>query len=463
MKFIDHVHGNYIAYRRARALSKHLAEIIPARLHILDIGCGDGLVTHFINEIRPDINLRGLDIQERDLTYISVERFDGETIPYNDASFDGVMFVDVLHHMRDPMVLLREATRVARKTILIKDHTLDGLLAGPTLRAMDWIGNSRYDVSLPYNYWSKRKWLQVFDALGLEIGSWTTSLKLYPCPASWFFDRSLHFVARLNVSRAVSRGNSHSSRISDNSLKFLHKCPRNPAAMTEDGHKTFDVYAHDYDVALARGISVSGEKKDYFAQRRIEWLRDCLKLFSAPVATLMDFGCGTGSSSRLFFDILGIEHFVGTDQSPKCLELARREHGSERTQFLLFDEYQPRGQFDLVFCNGVFHHIPPAERPEAIDYVLRSLRPGGLFAFWENNPWNPGTRYVMSRIPFDQNAITLSTPEARQLLGVRGFEILRTDFLFIFPRILHWCRWVEPFFSRLPFGAQYQVLCRKPS
>ena len=233
--------------------------------------------------------------------------------------------------------------------------------------------------------------------------------------------------------------------------------------MTKGGDKTFDAYADDYDVALARGISVSGEKKDYFAQRRIEWLRDCLKLFSAPATRLMDFGCGTGSSSRLFFDILGVEYFVGMDQSENSLEIARRKHGSKHAQFLLFDEYQPRGQFDLVFCNGVFHHIPPLDRAHAIDYILRSLRPGGLFAFWENNPWNPGTRYVMSRIPFDRDAITLSAPEARALLRVGGFDILRTDFLFIFPRILHWCRGIEPLCSRLPFGAQYQVLCRKPS
>lgn len=228
--------------------------------------------------------------------------------------------------------------------------------------------------------------------------------------------------------------------------------------MNDSGHNTFDVYAEDYDVALARGISVSGETRDYFAQRRIEWLRDCLQLFSVPVTRLMDFGCGTGSSSPLFFDILGIEYFVGTDQSPKSLEVARREHESERVQFL----YQPCGQFDLVFCNGVFHHILPAERAAAVDYVLRSLRPGGFFAFWENNPWNPGTRYVMSRIPFDRDAITLSPPEARDLLRGGGFEILRTDYLFIFPRILRWCRWIEPHCSRLPLGAQYQVLCRKP-
>ena len=232
--------------------------------------------------------------------------------------------------------------------------------------------------------------------------------------------------------------------------------------MTENGHETFDVYAEQYDVALARGISVSGEKKDYFAQRRIEWLGDCLKLLSAPVTTLMDFGCGTGSSSQSFFDILGIQHFVGTDQSAKCLEVARGAHGSPRTQFLLFDEYQPCSQFDLVFCNGVFHHIPPADRATAVDYVFRSLRPGGLFAFWENNPWNLGTLYVMSRIPFDRDAITLSPLEARHLLRVCGLEILRTDFLFIFPKILHWCRWIEPFCSQLPLGAQYLVLCRKP-
>jgi SAM-dependent methyltransferase len=233
--------------------------------------------------------------------------------------------------------------------------------------------------------------------------------------------------------------------------------------MTENGHQTFDVYAEGYDVALACGISVSGEKKDYFARRRIEWLRDCLKLVSAPLKTLMDFGCGTGSSAPLFFDVLGIEYLVGTDQSAKSLEVARRAHSSKRIQFLQFDVFQPYGQFDLVFCNGVFHHILPVDRAATIDYILRSLRPGGFFAFWENNPWNPGTRYVMSRIPFDRDAITLSPPEARQLLGVGGFEILRTDYLFFFPRILRWCRWIEPLCSRLPLGAQYQILCRKPS
>jgi SAM-dependent methyltransferase len=199
MKLIDRVHGDYVANRRARVLSDHLAKIIPDRFLMLDVGCGDGLIARLINQKRTDIHLRGLDVQVRERTYIPVERFDGEVIPYDDASFDGVMFVDVLHHTHDPMVLLREAIRVARQAVVIKDHMLDGLLAGPILRAMDWVGNSRYNVSLPYNYWTKQKWLQAFDALGMEIGSWTTQLKLYPWPTSCLFDRSLHFVARLEL------------------------------------------------------------------------------------------------------------------------------------------------------------------------------------------------------------------------------------------------------------------------
>ena len=197
MKVINCVHDDYVSTRRARVLSDHLAKIIPDRFLMLDVGCGDGLIARLINQKRTDIHLRGLDVQVRERTRIPVERFDGEVIPYRDASFDGVMFVDVLHHTHDPMVLLREAIRVARQAVVIKDHMLDGLLAGPILRAMDWVGNSRYNVSLPYNYWTKQKWLQAFDALGMEIGSWTTQLKLYPWPTSCLFDRSLHFVARL--------------------------------------------------------------------------------------------------------------------------------------------------------------------------------------------------------------------------------------------------------------------------
>jgi hypothetical protein len=67
----------------------------------------------------------------------------------------------------------------------------------------------------------------------------------------------------------------------------------------------------------------------------------------------------------------------------------------------------------------------------------------------------------MSRCAFDRDAIMLTPPEARALLRDGGFEILRTDFRFIFPRALHALRKIEDVVYRLPFGTQYQILCRK--
>ncbi|MBA3439429.1 MAG: methyltransferase domain-containing protein [Pyrinomonadaceae bacterium] len=224
----------------------------------------------------------------------------------------------------------------------------------------------------------------------------------------------------------------------------------------------FDQYAEDYDAALAQGLSVSGEDKSYFAQGRITWLADCLQRLGEQPKSVMDFGCGTGSSVSFLLDLTGVESVFGVDVSAKSLEVAKRTYDPDCTQFLPLSQYQPGEQIDLAFCNGVFHHIATGERATAVNYVHRSLRPGGLFALWENNPWNPGTRYVMSRCPFDHDAATLSFLEARRLLRAGGFEVLRTDFLFIFPRVLRWLRGIEPIVSKLPIGAQYQVLCRKP-
>src|SRR5205823_10980749 len=115
----------------------------------------------------------------------------------------------------------------------------------------------------------------------------------------------------------------------------------------------------------------------------------------------------------------------------------------DRAMFQVFDRATAPEPVDLVYTNGVFHHIPVAERPDAVGYVHGALLPGGLFALWENNPWNPGARYVMSRIPFDRDAIMLSARQARDLLRRAGFEVLRTDFLFIFPRPLRALRFLE--------------------
>jgi len=224
----------------------------------------------------------------------------------------------------------------------------------------------------------------------------------------------------------------------------------------------FDAYSSAYDQALERGLAVSGEKKDYFARGRLAWSARCLSEMNAQPRTVLDFGCGIGSATPFIHELLRPAELHGVDVSPASLEVAKREHGSARTHFELLKTYQPDARFDFVYCNGVFHHIPLQDRADAVSCVFRSLRPGGILAFWENNPWNPGTRYIMSRIPFDRDAVTLPPPEARQLLTSGGFEVVHTNFLFIFPRMLRCLRFIEPSLARFPFGAQYQLLCRRP-
>jgi SAM-dependent methyltransferase len=224
----------------------------------------------------------------------------------------------------------------------------------------------------------------------------------------------------------------------------------------------FDSYASEYDAALEQGISLSGENKDYFARGRIAWLATQVASVDAKIRSVMDFGCGTGSATTHLLDLLNIESVTGTDISSESIRVAALNHQDEgRAQFLQLDAYRPNALMDLAFCNGVFHHIPPSERVGAVRFVYDSLRPGGLFSFWENNPWNPATLYVMSKCPFDKDAQTLSPLQAVRLLKIGGFEVLRTDFLFIFPNFLRRFRGIEPPLARLPLGTQYQVLCRK--
>ncbi len=224
----------------------------------------------------------------------------------------------------------------------------------------------------------------------------------------------------------------------------------------------FDHHADTYDTELNQGLSVSGEDKEYFAQGRVNWLGHCLGELHQQPGSAIDYGCGIGDTTVLLRDVFHLSSVLGLDVSSRSLELARLKHASKECSFLSFDEYVPKAEIDLVYCNGVFHHIPVATRTSVADYILRCLRPGGLFALWENNPWNPGTRYVMSRIPFDRDAVTIPPPQATKLLQGSGFQIVSVNYLFLFPRFLKLLRFLEPYVCRVPLGAQYQILCRKP-
>lgn len=203
--FIKHVYEGYLFDRRSQILTDSVSAFMQDNSSVLDIGCGNGQISYMISQSRPGMEVTGIDIMERkEGCFIPVGVFDGEHIPYEDNSFDFSVFVDVLHHADNPLKVMAEAVRVARKAVIIKDHAADRFLALPTLRFMDWVGNARYGVVLPYHYWKRAQWEEAFKELGVSLGGYNSELKLYPWPFDWLFGRSLQFVCRLDVNKPLS-------------------------------------------------------------------------------------------------------------------------------------------------------------------------------------------------------------------------------------------------------------------
>jgi SAM-dependent methyltransferase len=211
---VSALHKHLVFGRRVRILAEHLDPLIPANASVLDIGCGDGALAALVMRRRPDLRITGVDVLVRPGARIPVERFDGSHLPFEDASFDVAMLIDVLHHTDDPNVLLREGQRVVRRALLLKDHTLRGVAARPTLSIMDWVGNAHHGVRLPYNYWTPAQWREAFVRLNFDVARWEASLHLYPRPFSWLFDRELHFIAALSTTAtpSVARPNPQGDR-----------------------------------------------------------------------------------------------------------------------------------------------------------------------------------------------------------------------------------------------------------
>ena len=200
MTLVDVLHGAWVHPRRVRVIAEHAAGLIPPRAHVLDVGSGDGLLVAAIGRRRPDLRIEGIDVLVRPHTHVPVSPFDGRVIPRDRNSVDVVTFFDVLHHTDHPTVLLREAVRVARSCIVIKDHVCDTRFAQRVLGLMDRVGNERHGVALPQNYWTSRQWSSAIQDLHLEPAVWRVgALGLYSWPANLVFGGRLHVLARLDV------------------------------------------------------------------------------------------------------------------------------------------------------------------------------------------------------------------------------------------------------------------------
>lgn len=215
-----------------------------------------------------------------------------------------------------------------------------------------------------------------------------------------------------------------------------------------------------YESLVSPWARLTGYDRFEFERRRVAWIRRVLPDLRAE--RILNFGCGTATVTPSLRDAFAPRVLLGVDVDEGHLEAARAAHPGEGTAFLHLDAYAPAGDMDLAYCNGVFHHIPPASRPGSARLVLESLRPGGVFALWENNPFNPVMRTAMALAEIDRDAIPLRPAGAARLLREAGFEVGPPLFAFFFPRLLGFLRGAEPALRSVPLGAQYLLLARKP-
>ncbi len=100
---------------------------------VLDLGCGDGLLLDLLRS--QGVSGVGLDASpeairtcaEKGLE-VQIHTLSGP-LPYQDASFDTVVLLDVLEHVYEPEALLTEAARVARKRVIVSVPNFSSLPA----------------------------------------------------------------------------------------------------------------------------------------------------------------------------------------------------------------------------------------------------------------------------------------------------------------------------------------------
>lgn len=225
----------------------------------------------------------------------------------------------------------------------------------------------------------------------------------------------------------------------------------------------FDGYRSNYGEVVQDSIGFSGLKHDFFMAAKAHYLSRLVRerglRGDGRTVAALDVGCGTGTLHPHLDGLF--DSLAGCDISAGSIASAR-----ELRPGLDYRSYEPPrlphadGAFDLAFAVCVLHHVPPADWPGFVAEMRRVVRPGGIVAIVEHNPFNPLTRLAVYRCPFDEDATLLSARRTASLLGAAGMTDVRTDHILLLPSAAGMARRVERLFEKLPLGAQYASSAR---
>lgn len=121
---MDHSHVNRVFVEDLMAAGADGA-LRASDLHILDVGTGTVQIPIELCRKLPQARITAIDLAEEMLKVgrnnvtaagledrIRIERIDAKLLPYEDGSFDVVMSNSIVHHIPEPLLVLREMVRV---------------------------------------------------------------------------------------------------------------------------------------------------------------------------------------------------------------------------------------------------------------------------------------------------------------------------------------------------------------
>jgi methionine biosynthesis protein MetW len=169
------------------ATKEALAQLVPKGARVLDLGCGDGAMLAHLQKVRACTGY-GVEIDDanvlacvrRGVNVIQLNLEEGLAL-FADGSFDVVLQLDTLQHLRNAEVMLRETVRVGREGIVAFPNFAHwpnrlSIMKGrmPVTRRLpyQWYDtpNIRVGTHADLGALAVRSGLKVIDSFGLQNG-----------------------------------------------------------------------------------------------------------------------------------------------------------------------------------------------------------------------------------------------------------------------------------------------------
>ena len=157
-----------------RTLDELFVQADPASL--LDVGCGEGVLTHKWAQRLGDRRVVGIDLddpllhaewQGRQAPNLTYQVMKAENLPFADGEFDVATAIEVLEHVPDPEHTVAEMARVASGHLLVsvpREPLWRGLNMARGAYIKD-LGNTPGHL----NHWSKRSFVQLLSRHGTVV------------------------------------------------------------------------------------------------------------------------------------------------------------------------------------------------------------------------------------------------------------------------------------------------------